>query len=104
MKREKKNIKAAFITTGDSKLSIGDIETKFRECFDNIVIVVNAFFLTNDNPQEVWAKIKEQNHNFILVNSELIKNKKWWEFVEKIGGKEALDKVEVSDTDYLLSL
>ncbi len=103
MKREK-NLKVACITTVDNKLSMSDIETKLRECFDNIVIVINSFFITDDNIQEVWTEVKEQDHNFILVDSELIKNKKWWEFVKKIGGKETLDKIEVSDTDYLLSL
>lgn len=101
MRREKKDMKVACITTIDNKLSMGDIEIKLRECFDNIV-VINSFFLTTDNVQEVWAEV--QNHTFILIDSELIKNKKWWEFIEKIGGKEALGNFGVSDTDYLLSV
>ncbi|MDO8524002.1 MAG: hypothetical protein Q7R99_00035 [bacterium] len=104
MKGERKDKKVAFITTSDNKLSISDVETKLRECFNNILIVVNLFFLTDDNIQEVWAEVKEKNCNFILVDSELIKNKKWWKFIEKIGGKESIGEIAVSDTDYLLSL
>jgi len=87
--------KFAYITHVKSKI---DVEKVKEENYYGRNAEMVVFNITVKTTKTIWRSIQTQGLKIILVDYDLIRNKRWWRFLKDIGGKEALDGFSVGDT------